>query len=424
MHDVAPVIALVGAVIFLAHLFSVIFEKTRIPDVLLLILIGLVLGPLTGLVKVSDFGAIGPVFTAATLVLVLFEAGTGLKLAELRQAARGTVVLTLATFTASALLVTGIAMAAAGLDFPRALMLGVCVGSTSPAVIVTLARHLGLRVESRTILLLESTLSDVLSVVVFVAILEGYRFGQVNIGITFGKVIASFLLAVICGVAGAVAWSLILRRLRALENSLFLTVAFVFIIFALVEFIGYSGAIAALAFGVTLGNIERMPVGFIKRYASTEPVGLNSTEKTFFSEISFLLRAMFFVYAGISLQVGRWELLLLGLGLTVLMFLLRIPIVRYTLDRRLSRRDASMMAAMVPKGLAAAVLASIPLQQGIEGGDIIQNVSYAVVLFSIVITSLLVFLIDRTRVADLYGRALSNFRDWPLDDGDRKDGNG
>jgi hypothetical protein len=62
---------------------------------------------------------------------------------------------------------------------------------------------------------------------------------------------------------------------------------------------------------------------------------------------------------------------------------------------------------MVPKGLAAVVLASIPLQQGVIGGELIKNITYGVVLISIVITSLLVFLIEKTRLSDLYSWILS-----------------
>jgi len=52
------------------------------------------------------------------------------------------------------------------------------------------------------------------------------------------------------------------------------------------------------------------------------------------------------------------------------------------------------------------VLASIPLQQGIIGGEIIKNITYGVVLFSIVFTSVLVILLEKTRLTDLYARAL------------------
>ena len=50
---------------------------------------------------------------------------------------------------------------------------------------------------------------------------------------------------------------------------------------------------------------------------------------------------------------------------------------------------------MVPKGLAAAVLATIPAQAGIAGGEIIQGIVFAVILFSIVFTSIMVPILDR-----------------------------
>ncbi len=67
------------------------------------------------------------------------------------------------------------------------------------------------------------------------------------------------------------------------------------------------------------------------------------------------------------------------------------------------------MAAMAPKGLAAAVLASIPLQQGLQGGDLIQNSTYAVVLFSIVVNSILIFLQDKTFVGRAYRAIFRGF---------------
>ncbi len=77
--SIAPVIVFVGALIFLAHLFAGIFSRTKIPDVLLLFMIGLFLGPVLGIVTPADFGVVGPVFTTITLVFILFESGTELR---------------------------------------------------------------------------------------------------------------------------------------------------------------------------------------------------------------------------------------------------------------------------------------------------------------------------------------------------------
>ena len=53
------------------------------------------------------------------------------------------------------------------------------------------------------------------------------------------------------------------------------------------------------------------------------------------------------------------------------------------------------MAGMVPKGLAAAVLATMPAQAGVPGGEIIQSIVFAVILFSIVFTSIMVPILER-----------------------------
>jgi len=42
----------------------------------------------------------------------------------------------------------------------------------------------------------------------------------------------------------------------------------------------------------------------------------------------------------------------------------------------------------------------------IPGGELIQNVSYAVALFSIIVTAVLIFLLEKTR--------LSKFYEWPF----------
>jgi hypothetical protein len=47
---------------------------------------------------------------------------------------------------------------------------------------------------------------------------------------------------------------------------------------------GFSGAIAALAFGIVIGNPESLHLPFIKRFVSEELIGLNRRERTFFSE--------------------------------------------------------------------------------------------------------------------------------------------
>ena len=409
--DVAIAIAVVGLLIFLAHLFSGIFARTMIPDVLFLILIGLCLGPFLGIITPAQFGGVGRVFTVITLVIILFEGGLELDIDVLKKSLRRTFTLTFISFIITMFGVAMVTLWLTPLDVLLSLMLGAIVGSTSPAVIVPLVRKITLQKETKTVLYLESAISDVLSIVVAFALLEAYNLGSLKYGLMVGRIISSFSLAAILGIASAFGWSIILNKVRTLQNAIFTTPAFVFIVFGLAEMLGYSGYISALAFGITLGNIEMFDFDrpFLEKYIPQKPISLNETEKIFISEVVFLLKSFFFVYVGFSIRLEDTHMVFMGLILTAAIFILRLPVVRFTMDKNLPKSDASFMSALVPKGLAAAVLASVPLQEGITEGLLMQNVSYAVVLFSIIFTSILVFLLDRTFFSKVYGWVFSGY---------------
>ncbi|MFC1933335.1 cation:proton antiporter [Chloroflexota bacterium] len=407
MQNVAQVIAFVGILVFLAHLFTGIFSRTRIPDVILLIIIGICVGPVLGLASPPLFGAVGPVFTTITLIIILFESGTALRLSMLRSALSGTMILAPLSFFSTMAVVAGFALWLTDLELLPAFILGAIVGSTSETVVIPLVRQLRIREETQTLLSVESSVNDVLSIVITIALVQAYTLGEFNIATVSGDLIASFLVALVFGIVGALIWSILLNRIHAIKNAMFTTPAFVFVIFGIVETMGFSGAIAALAFGVTIGNIETIRYPIFKTLTVREPVGLSETEKIFFSEVAFLLKTFFFVYLGISLELISGWLIIVGLVLTVVAFVLRIPAVKLSVKKSIAPRDVSVMAVMVPKGLAAVVLASIPLQQGIIGGEIIKDITYGVVLFSIVITSFLVLLLEKTKLSDLYAWVLS-----------------
>lgn len=407
MENVAQIIAFVGILVFLAHLFTGIFSRTRIPDVILLIFIGICVGPVLGLASPSLFGEVGPVFTTITLIIILFESGLALRLSMLRVALGGAMALAPLSFFSTMAVVAGFAIWLTDLEVLPAFILGAIVGSTSEAVVIPLVRQLKIKEETSTLLSVESSVNDVLSIVITMALVQAYVVGKFEIASVSGDLIASFLVALVFGIIGALVWSVLLNRIHAIKNAMFTTPAFVFVIYGIVETLGFSGAIAALAFGVIIGNIETIRIPIFKSWAVKEPVGLNQAEKIFFSEVAFLLKTFFFIYLGISLELISSWLIIVGLILTVVAFALRIPAVKLSIRQALGTKDLSVMAVMVPKGLAAVVLASIPLQQGVPGGEIIKNVTYGIVLFSIVITSILVLLLEKTRLPEVYAWALS-----------------
>ncbi len=388
-------IVFVGILIFAAHLFAQFFRSKKVPDVLMLIIIGLVLGPVTGLVEQRSFGQIGSVFANITLVIILFEGGTSLRLDVLRTAIRGTASLTTVNFVISGIIIGMATLVVFDYNPILSFMLGAFLGGTASAIVIPMVAQLSLQPASRTILILESAVTDVLCVVVGLAFLEAAKLGALNFGLMLGSLVSGFFFSAVIGVLGGLGWSFLINRARNLENSIFTTPAFVFIVYGVAELPGFSGAIAALMFGITMANIDLLPQTTLQKYTRFVPHPLNETERVFFSEVVFLLKTFFFVYIGVSIALTDYFSLAIGGMLTLLVFAFRIPIVKISVRPSIPIEDRVIMSVMVPKGLAAAVLASLPAQAGIHGGEMLQNIAYSTVLISIILNSLLIMLNNR-----------------------------
>ncbi len=403
LETVAKVVAFVGILVFLAHFFTGIFARTRVPDVLLLIIIGIVVGPLLGFASPEQFGAVGPVFTTITLIIILFEGGISLKLDMLKAALRGAIILAPTSFVLAMCVIAGLGVWLLDLEILPAFILGAIGGSTSGAVIIPLVRQLKLKEEISTLMSVETSINDVLSIVITMALIQAYIAGKFEVVSVSGDLVASFLVALIFGIVAALLWSSLLRWFHQLKNAIFTTPAFVFVVYGLMEIMGFSGAIAALSFGVTIGNIDTIDAAIFPRKKNLEEITLNDTEKVFFSELAFLLKSFFFIYLGISIELISQWMMIVALILTATAFILRLPAVKIAIREKIPNKELGVLSVMVPKGLAAVVLANIPLQQGVEGGEVIKNVTYGLILFSIVLTSILVLLLEKTPLPRLYG---------------------
>jgi NhaP-type Na+/H+ or K+/H+ antiporter len=392
----ALTIVFVGALVFLAHLFVALFEKTRVPDVVYLVAIGLVIGPIFNIVSPGDFGKVGNVFTTIALVVILFEGGLELSLEVLWRSVRTTVTTTFVVYTLGTVVCTYLVVQLTDLSLPLSLFAGAVIAAPAPAVVIPIVRQLQLSPASQTILTLESPLGEAVSIVFALAVLDALRLDVIHPGRLAGGIFASLLIALLLGVIAGFVWSVLLHRVRQLRYAIFTTPAFLFILYGVTEFLGFSGPVSALAFGVTLGNVGSKEFPTLTRRYGITPLQHNETERAFFGEIVFLIKTFFFVYLGLSIQLSDSRTLLLGVGLTGALLVTRFLSIRFTVRRDLTvRKESLLMGVMVPKGTAAAVLAAIPAQMGIAGGEALQNLIYSVVLASLLVTGLLVFAIDR-----------------------------
>jgi cell volume regulation protein A len=391
--NIITTIIILGLLIFFSHAFNELFSRTKIPNVLLLLLIGIVIGPISGAVTKDFFGKLGNVFTTITLIVILFESGANLKFKDIKETIGSASMITLINFVVTMSITALVGRYLLSLNPVNAVFVGAVCGGTSSAVVIPMVKQLKLGERSSSILILESALSDVLCLVVGLALLEGMAKDVVSVGAIFSKMWKAFLFAILIGIAGGFVWSFLIRLIRTVKSSMMTTLAFVFILYGVVELMGFNGGLAVLSCGIILGNAEVIVDNkFFRKIFKTEISGFNEKEKDFFAEIVFIMQTYFFVYVGIALQFGAFGIYAASFLIVILIIIFRAGVTFIFAGRKVVRTEKTIMSVMMPKGLIPAVLASIPLQRGLFQGAKILDLGYSIVLVSIVICSILVII--------------------------------
>ena len=212
-------------------------------------------------------------------------------------------------------------------------------------------------------------------------------------------------MAIVFGLSAGTVWLIIIDKIKNFPNTLTTTIAWLFIVYGLTELLGYSGPIASLAFGLILTNYQSF--GFINNFilAKHEIKPLTKTELDFYKELVFLLKIFFFIFLGIQFEIKEYNLLIFAIVLVLLIFILRIPMTKF-LFKNTNLIDKSYISMMAPKGLAAAVLASIPFAYNVPGSEMIIDIVSMVVVFSIILCTLLVMIFRFDFVRRFYEKVL------------------
>lgn len=385
---VALVILQIGVIYFLGHFFLRLFDRYKVPDVLILMMMGLMVGPVLGFAEPQDFGRSGTVLSILALLVILFQSGVTLNLKALSEVFTQGSLLTITTFALTGTLAFLVSWPIFQ-DWRLSVLAGVITAGTSSAVVIPMSQTLKLSERSQNVLLLESSLTDVLCIVLTLSLARAFSGGVLSASKLFGEIGLSFLIAILVGGAVGAVWSHYKSRMKSLA-----TIAVIMIAYGAVEVMGFSGPIAVMSMGFAMANTQK----FATRFRSD---GLTGAEQEFYAELGFILKVFFFIYLGISLKLDSVLMVGAAVLLTAGVVVARFGLVRLLMGRDgqgADTKEMSYVTLLVPKGLAAAVLAEVPLQQGIAGAEKLPSFVYSVVFISILLISIAVFIVGRRAV--------------------------
>ena len=121
---------LAGLIITLGFLGNYLFKKKGIPDNLLLISFGIILGPVFHLLEPSGFRNIAPIFSNLALLIILFDGGMSLNLYKVMEESPKAVILGVINFVLSMVLTTAFTSIVLKWELLHGLLLGAIIGGT------------------------------------------------------------------------------------------------------------------------------------------------------------------------------------------------------------------------------------------------------------------------------------------------------
>jgi cell volume regulation protein A len=381
------ILGFIGILLAIGFMADYLFRKISFPDILILLALGYLIGPVFNIIDPSQIAPASQVIASLALVIILFNGGLDLKFAAVLSSAPRAVGLIILGIGASMAATAAFTYYILGWQLMDSLLLGAIIGGTSPSIVMPLVNRAKVSGKVSSVLNLESAFDGALVIVIALVILQLMTGGSTgNEASMVGQAIAiRFSLGAAIGIGVGFFW---LWMLTLLEGEVFddiLTLAVVFLFYFGVESINGSGVIFALVFGVMLGNgVEVAKFLRIKR-----TVEIHDVMRKFHSQMSFLIKTFFFVYLGLMITFDEPRMILLGAVLSVALLFVRYIVVLLTsIGDRTLLANQGFLTSMFPRGLSAAVVAEIVVASAIPNASVYPSVIMVVIVVTVVIAAI------------------------------------
>lgn len=381
---VAPahvVLLAAGVVIFMGVVGEAFFRKTGIPDVAFLMVLGVIIGPVLGIIQPEAVIQVVPYFAALALIIIMFDGGLNLDIRNVVRTAHFSVTLAVLGFVLSVAMISIGAHYALGWPWIESVLLASIVGGSSSAIVFGLVRNIRISEEAKSMLSFESALTDILATIVAFIMFEAVLSGQFDLQTLQETIGRAVVVGLVLGFGVGIPWMYATTKLGNAQHAYMLTLGILFVLFFLANSFGESGALTALVFGLMLGN-----KGHLSRIFRFRPPRIESDDPTH-NQLTFLVRSFFFVFVGLMASFGSVEYIAFGILITVAVYAGRLGLGRVTLTRRFSRLDKAVTNSMIPRGLAAAVLATYPITLGLPNAEAYPQIIFFIILASVIITT-------------------------------------
>lgn len=359
------IIITISVLILLAYLFDITSSKTKIPSVILLLVLGFLTKEVSAFfdINIPDLNPILPVLGTVGLILIVLEGSLELEINK----SKFSVIKKSSFLALIPLLILSFGLAYffqyfSNVTYKVALANAIPFAVISSAIAIPSA--INLAGKDKEFITYESSFSDIFGVIFFNFVTLNEQFNTDSVLLFIVEIFCMLLVSFIGTLALALFLHKIKHHIKFIPIIILLT-----LIYAFSKIFHLPALIFILLFGLFMGNIDELRhYKFIQQF---HPINFNKEVHKFkelTTEIAFLIRALFFLLFGFLIEIEEIlnaDTIIWAALITVGLFVLRIIFLK------LFKLKISPLVYLAPRGLITILLfLSIPVSQSI---DLVSN---------------------------------------------------
>ena len=387
--DIAKHILMVfGIILALGTACAVIAQKLKMPDVVVFLVIGMLLGPdMAGMIDIKADSALNQLVLIFGSCYILFDGGASLRLKVLKEVWFTIVMLATVGVLITAAITSVAAYYLLGVPFIVALLLASTIASTDPATLVPVFRQVRIKDRVAQTVMSESAFNDATGAILTFAVLAiAMGHGEISISSVLLDLLKQASFGLITGlILGYLAALLIAHEKFSFLQGYAPVVSLMAVIGAFLTADGLqaSGFMAVFVFGIMIGNKDVF--GF--------SMGQDEQGKLddFVLTTALVMRMFIFILLGSQVDFALMNKYLVGGVAVVAVFMLVARPVTVFLcalpDRRTkwTIKELLFMSWTRETGVIPGALAGLLMGMGAPGAKLIASVTFLAILMTILI---------------------------------------
>ncbi|MDB8793574.1 cation:proton antiporter [Romboutsia sp. 1001216sp1] len=367
----------------LANISGKLVEKVKLPSLIGMMVLGMVIGPSIFNLVPKETLEVSSGIKDIALVTVLFIGGLGINVSQIKQIGRPAVLLSIIPATLEGFTIAFLCTIFLDFTFIQGAILGFIIAAVSPAVLIPamvslIERKLGQDKAIPQMLLVGASCDDTVAITLFTTLLTLYTKSYSGESVSiFNQIMIIPLTIIISLVLSFLIFKIIKLIISKVDNKN------IKVIIAFSTCIGMRFIEKNLHVGVFNSLLAVMVYGFlIRNYMKDISKEILDTMNRLWK----IGKIYLFTFVGIAINptlVGKYFIvgvIILTISLSVRSIGVFISLIGTNLT---IKEKVFCMIAYLPKATVQSAKASIPLEMGVAGGDIMQ----AIAILSILITA-------------------------------------